>query len=173
MKRYLLLAAAAALLQSCSGKSDAALYGEGSAAVEAKNFPLAVERFEEVVNRFQKSAYAESALYRAALVYNNDLHDQRKAVAAYRKFYELYPESKQAPTSLFLAGFLLNNELHQLDSAKVVYETFLMKYPSHELAASAKFELETLGKEPAPLMNPDTSAAPREGSRPAARASSQ
>jgi outer membrane protein assembly factor BamD (BamD/ComL family) len=150
------LLAAAALLQSCSGKSDVTLYQEGRTAEDSGNFQLAVERYEEVADRFQKSAYAESSLYRAGLVYNNDLHDAQKAISSYRKFCSLFPQSKQAPTSLFLSAFLFNNELHQFDSAKIAYETFLQKYPTHELAASAKFELETLGKEPGAHLIGDT-----------------
>jgi outer membrane protein assembly factor BamD (BamD/ComL family) len=158
MKQYVCLLALSVLLPCCSGKSDLALYQEGKSAEEGKNFQLAVDRYEEIVSRFQQSAYAESALYRAGLIYNNDLHDLHKAIGSYRKFCELFPSSKQAPTALFLSGFLYNNELHQLDSAKLVYETFLQKYPAHELAASAKFELETLGKDPHPLLKIDTSA---------------
>ena len=160
MKRTLLLALLALLIQCCSGKSDVTLYQEGKAAEESGNFQLAIDRYEELVNRFQKSAYAESALYRAGMVYNNDLHDLHKAIGSYRRFYTLFPESKQAPTALFLSGFLLNNELHELDSAKLVYEMFLQKYPGHELAASAKFELETLGKDPGAPLKPDTTAIP-------------
>ena len=158
MKRFCILAGMAMLLQCCSGKSDVTLFREGTVAEEVGKFQLAVDRYEEIVSRFQKSAYAESALYRAGLVYNNDLHDLHKAIGAYRKYYELFPESKQAPTALFLSGFLFNNDLHQTDSAKFIYETFLQKYPGHELAASAKFELETLGKDPGPLLRLDTPA---------------
>jgi len=42
----------------------------------------------------------------------------------------------------------MNNELHKLDSARVLYEAFLQQYPNHDLAVSARFELETLGKDP-------------------------
>jgi len=173
MKRFKMLAAIAVLLQCCSGKSDVTLFHEGKAAAAGGNFQLAVQRYEEIVNRFQQSAYAESALYRAGLMYNNDLHDIPRAVGAYRRFYELFPASKQAPTALFLSGFLLNNELHQTDSAKLIYETFLQKYPGHELAASAKFELETLGKDPAPLLKVDTLAIPQNLVHRSARASSK
>ncbi len=156
--KYVFLLAAAAFLQCCSGKSDVTLYQEGRNAEDSGNFQLAVDRYEEIINRFQQSAYAESSLYRAGLIYNNDLHDVQKSIASYRKFCTLYPKSKEAPTALFLCGFLFNNELHQLDSAKHVYESFLQKYPSHELAASARFELETLGKEPGSQLSPDTTS---------------
>jgi len=143
---------------SCSRKSDVELYNEGKSAEAEKNFTKATELFEEAVNRYPAQAYAESSLARLAVIYNNDVKDPRKALDAYRRFYTLFPSSKQAPTMLFLSGFLLNNELRMIDSAKLVYETFLQKYPQHELAASARFELENLGKEPGQSLNSNLSA---------------
>jgi len=148
MKSVTLFLAFILFLPSCSRKSAEDLYKEGLAQEDQKNFQLAVERYEEIVKDFTREAYAESAQHRIALIYNNELRDMEKAAQAYRKCYDLFPTSKQAPTMLFLSGFILNNELHRLDSARIVYETFLQKYPDHELAASAKFELETLGKDP-------------------------
>ncbi|TLY27967.1 MAG: tetratricopeptide repeat protein [Ignavibacteria bacterium] len=155
MKMYQILLVLGLLFAACSRKTDVDLFNEGKEAQEKGNFQLAVERYEEIVTRFEKTAYAESALYRAGLVYNNDLHDIPKAVAAYRKFFDLYSQNKQAPTALFLAG----------------YQIFLEKYPSHELATSARFELETLGKDPSSLLRIDTVAAGDAGSPPPARKS--
>jgi TolA-binding protein len=76
-----------------------------------------------------------------------------KAVNAYRVFYAQFPNSKEAPTALFLMGFIYNNELHNIDSARAAYKTFLEKYPGHDLAASAKFEMETLGKDPTTMLH--------------------
>ena len=140
------------VFSSCSRKSEADLYREGKAAEEQKNFPLAVERYEEVVKQAPKTAYAETSQYHVAVIYNNDLQDWVKAVAAYRVFYMMFPSSSHAPSALFLTGFLFNNQLHQIDSARMAYEMFLRQYPTHELATSAKFELETLGKDPGQIV---------------------
>jgi outer membrane protein assembly factor BamD (BamD/ComL family) len=137
---------------SCSRKSEADLYREGKAAEEQKNFQLAVERYEEIVKQSATSAYAETSQYRVAVIYNNDLHDPIKAVNAYRTFHTMFPSSNHAPSALFLMGFLFNNELHQYDSARRAYEAFLQQYPTHELAVSAKYELETLGKDPGQII---------------------
>ena len=142
------------MLVSCSRNEDQ-LLKEGRAAEDQKNFRLAVERYQELVNRFPGGANAESCQTRIAVIYNNELHDFENAVFAYKKAYSLFPSSKNAPTALFLAGFLLSNELHKLDSAKAVFETFLQKYPDHELASSAKFELETMGKDPSEFIQSD------------------
>jgi outer membrane protein assembly factor BamD (BamD/ComL family) len=139
------------LFASCSRKSAEQLYSEGVKAENEQQYPVAIERYNELIDRFQQSAVAESALYRSALLYSNESHDIPKAVAAYERYYRNYPASPHAPTALFLTGFLWNNDLHNLDSAKSAYQLFLSHYPSHELAASAKFELENLGKDPAQL----------------------
>lgn len=168
---YFVIALAALMAWSCSRKSAAELYGEAREAEDQQNFQLAVQKFDEVSDRFQQTSYAESSLTRSAVIYNNDLHDIRKALLCYQKIYTLYPTGKQAPTALFLSGFLLNNDLHQIDSAKIAYELFLQKYPDHELAASAKFELENLGKDPSQFMKseitstenaPQTKKAPKQ-----------
>src|SRR5713101_3228248 len=99
--RYLIIGFAALMAWSCSRKSAAQLYDEGKEAEEQQNFQLAVQRFDEVIDRFQESSYAESSLSRSAVIYNNDLHDIRKAVSCYQKIYSLYPAGKQAPTALF------------------------------------------------------------------------
>jgi outer membrane assembly lipoprotein YfiO len=141
-------------LISCSRKTDVELYTEGKAAEERKDYQTAAQLYEEAVEKFQSSAYAESSLIHLAFMYNNNIKDAQKAVNAYRRFYELFPNSKQAPTMLFLSAFIYNNELHQLDSARQIYETFIQKYPDHELAPSAKFELSTLGQDPGQVLNP-------------------
>jgi outer membrane protein assembly factor BamD (BamD/ComL family) len=157
--RYLIIGLAALVAWSCSRKSAPQLYEEGIEAEGQQNFQLAVQRFDEVIERFQQSPYAESSLSRSAVIYNNDLHDIRQAVLCYQKIYTLYPTGKQAPTALFLSAFLLNNDLHSIDSARLAYELFLQKYPEHELASSAKFELENLGKDPSLFMKSEITSA--------------
>ncbi len=152
--RWLYIILTVIIFSSCSRKSDIDIYTNGKIAEENKSFDEAAELYEEVVSRFSTSAYAESSLLRLAFMYNNDLKDVRKAISAYQRFYETFSTSSQAPTMLFLAGFTYNNELRVLDSAKMIYEIFLRKYPEHELAPSAKFELETLGKEPTQAFTP-------------------
>ena len=144
------------ILSSCTPKSDVDLYTDAKAAEGKKDFQKASEIYEQIVDQFSTTAYAETSLLHLSVIYNNDLKDSRKAIHSYQRYYTMFPTSKQAPTMLFLSGFIYNNDLHQLDSARTVYETFLKKYPDHELAASARFELETLGKDPSQTLNPQT-----------------
>jgi outer membrane protein assembly factor BamD (BamD/ComL family) len=158
MKSVFLFVFLLLFLSSCSKKSEPELFKEGQAAEEQQNFQLAIERYQEIVDRFPGKAYADSAVYRTAVIYNNDVHDFVKAVRTYQQYYTMFPNSEEAPTAMFLSGFILNNELHKLDSAKIVYETFLQKYPGHQLASSAEFELETLGKDPGQFIKTDVAS---------------
>ena len=152
MYRTMLCILFVCVFSSCSRKNDADLYHEGTIAEEQKNFQLAIERYDEIVQHDPHTAYAETSQYRIAVIYNNDLRDPVKALKAYQAFHAMFPLSTQAPNALFLTGFLYNNELRMIDSARKAYETFLAQYPTHELAASAKFELETLGKDPGDIV---------------------
>jgi len=145
--KFCCLACFAIALSSCSRKSDAGLYKEGMEAESQKSFSVAADRFEEVVDRFPASAYAESSLTRLSVIYSNEQYDARKALATYQRYYALFPGSRQAPSMLFLVGYMYNNELHNLDSARLTYELFLRKYPNDTLAQSARFELQNLGKD--------------------------
>jgi outer membrane assembly lipoprotein YfiO len=143
-------------ITGCAKKSDSQLYTEGKEAEVRKDFLSASESYEEVLDRYKTSPYAESSLSRLAFLYNNDIKDKTKALEAYKKFYQMFPASDQAPTMLFLSAFIYNNEFNNepamLDSARRFYQLFLEKYPDHELASSAKFELENLGKSPDELI---------------------
>ena len=141
------------MFSSCFRKSEEQLYSEAQAAETAKNFTEAIDRYQEIVSRFNDGSRAEESQYRIALIYNNELHDISKALGAYHHFYETFPNSTNAPSALFLMGFLYNNELHNIDSARILYQEFLQKYPTNELARSAQFELETLGKDPTSVLH--------------------
>lgn len=143
---------------SCSRKSEQELMAEAQAASREKNFQLAIEKYTEVVDRFHESPAAETSQYRIATIYTNDLHDPLNGIKQYQRYSSLFPSSKEAPIALFLIGFLWNNELHQLDSARAAYDRFIHNYPDHSLATSARFELETLGKDPGTLLQPEVTS---------------
>ncbi|MBI5214541.1 MAG: tetratricopeptide repeat protein [Ignavibacteriae bacterium] len=155
MKQNLFFLFSFIVLWGCS-PSPEATYKEARTAEEQKNFPLALERYEQIVNDNTETAYAESSQYRIALIYNNELREIEKAARAYRKFSTLFPNSKDAPTCMFLAAFIYNNDMKKPDSAKAIYEEFMQKFPTHELYTSAKFELQTMGKDPGEFLHSDT-----------------
>ena len=146
MKHILLSLIATVLLASCSGKNARDLYADARAAEDSGNVFLALEKFEELVQDYPAEAVAETAIYRLVMIRSGTPGDKGPAVEAQTRFLRLYPNSLEAPKVTFMLAFLYNNEMMQIDSAKKYYELFLALYPAHELAPSAKFELETLGK---------------------------
>jgi len=107
---------------------------------------VALESYQNLVKDHPGSVLAEKALFNIAAIQHNSLQNFQEAVDGYKRYLEQYPDGPKAPTALFLAGFLYNNELKNLDSARVYYQQFLTKYPGHEMAMSAQFELQNLGK---------------------------
>ena len=141
------------LFSSCSSRDPSETYQAGLKAEAENSFALAIERYEEVVTDYPGEAVAESAMYRLVMVTMNNDGEKPKAIAAQRRYGELFPQSPRVPSMIFMTAFLYNNELNNLDSARTYYEYFLQRYPEHELAPSARFELANLGKEPDELLS--------------------
>lgn len=145
--RVISIVIAALFFCSCS-KSPVQLYNEGKTAEEQKNFQAALWNYQELVEKHREIALAESAQLRIVFIYSDILRDFDKAAQAYKKLYELFPNSPNASQALFMAGFLYGNEIKNYERAREIYELFLQTYPEHDLAQSARFELETMGKDP-------------------------
>ena len=155
MKTIVVLIAFVMIVAGCS-RSSKDTYEEAKTAEQQKNFPTALEKYAQVVEKDGASAYAESSQYHIALIYNNELREVGNAAVAYRKFYSLFPNSKDAATCLFLSGFIYNNDLKMHDTAKAIYNEFMQKFPNHELVKSAQFELQTMGKDPVDFLKKDS-----------------
>ena len=78
----------------------------------------------------------------------------QEAMANFKEVIDNYPETEFAAKSMFMIGFINANHLKNLEEARKYYQAFVDKYPEHELVESAKYELETLGKniEDLPIM---------------------
>jgi TolA-binding protein len=70
-----------------------------------------------------------------------------ESIQNFKSLIEKYPEGENTPNTIFMIGFINANHLEKFDEAKIYYNMFMEKYPEHELASSAKYELETLGKD--------------------------
>jgi TolA-binding protein len=69
------------------------------------------------------------------------------SIQNFKSLIDNYPEGENAPNTIFMLGFINANHLQKYDEAKKYYNLFLEKFPEHELVSSAKYELETLGKD--------------------------
>lgn len=140
------------VLTGC-GKPDPEDYvGKATVAMNEMKFASAIEEFEKLTNDHPKSIQAEQAMFTIAKIYGDDLKNFPKAIDAYKRYGEKYPDGAQAPLAMFLTGYIYHNELDDLDKARAVFESFLAKFPNHEMAQSASFELQNLGKKPEELL---------------------
>jgi outer membrane protein assembly factor BamD (BamD/ComL family) len=80
----------------------------------------------------------------AKTAYNSG--NYQKAVTDLQTFMKKFPDDPEYPQVLFLYAFINANQLNNFEEAEKAYKKFLKKYPEHEMAASAKFELDNLGK---------------------------
>ena len=71
----------------------------------------------------------------------------QEALVSFGHIIEDYPDSEFTAKAMFMMGFINANHIKNFDEAKKYYTMFIEKYPSHELVDSAKYELETLGKD--------------------------
>jgi TolA-binding protein len=69
------------------------------------------------------------------------------AIENFEGLIEYYPESEHMAEALFMLGFINANDIVDTVAARKYYTEFLEKYPTHELAFSAQYELENLGKD--------------------------
>jgi TolA-binding protein len=112
------------------------------------NRPLAEEQlkaYNDFIDKFPDDPQSEKFLYNAARLADG-LGQSPVALEMYHRFYEKYPKNPDAPVALFMQGYIYEDKLKNLEKAKELYTIFLSTYPDNELAASAKFSLDNLGK---------------------------
>jgi outer membrane protein assembly factor BamD (BamD/ComL family) len=144
----LLLMMSLALAVGCSRKmSEEQLYEEAKKLEQQQDIDKLIKVYEELVDRFPKSQKADFALYKLALVYQNNKQDFKKAVACHERLMKDYPQSKYVSQSHFMSAFIYANDLKDIEKARAVYKSFIETYPKHELVPSVKWEIEHLGQD--------------------------
>lgn len=132
----------------CTKMSEEELWRRVEQSRTSGNVDSTILVCQEILQEYPAGQKAAPALYSLAESYQNGKHDYRASVIYYRTFVAKYPDLKSTPLAIFVAGFIYNNNLQMTDSARLMYQDFLARFPGHELAASAKFELDNLGKTP-------------------------
>jgi len=155
MKRFSIYALSAVLLAGlvfsateCGKRlTDKQLFDKADTYERNEQFDKAAEVYLSLSRRFPNSKKAPEALFKAAVMYANNLKKSNEAIRLHERLIRTYPESDYAPQSLFLIGFIYANDLKDYKKANKYYKDFLKKYPTHELATSVKWEIKNMGKD--------------------------
>lgn len=96
----------------------------------------------EIFENITKEGY-----YRIAQVYiaRNDF---KGAIDTYKKLLEVYPDDPDNYKPLFMIGFNYSEYLKDYENARIYFQRVVDEYPESELATSATFMLDNMGKDP-------------------------
>jgi len=149
------------LVVGCSSKkTDKELFDTAKKDLKENKIPEAVATFDQLVNDYADSQLAPEALSQLAAIYQNKMDKSisekdnlEKAVSIFKRIHDEYPKSEYAPSGLFMAAFISANELKKYDEATALYQQFIKEYPDNDLAASARAELDNMGKSPEEILH--------------------
>lgn len=95
---------------------------------------------------FGGESLSEQELFQQAQVfYAEENFDE--AVDSYKAVIDDFPEGENRIKALFMLGFLYANSLQEFTQASEYYNIVIREYPDDDLAPSAQFELDNLGKD--------------------------
>ncbi len=115
-------------------------------------YPQLSAAYIQYVATLPDAADAPERLYKAGKYYAAS-RNFANAVDTWKKVMDQYPKSGYAKNALFEAAYSYENILKNPEEARKMYEMFLKKYPNDNLAPSAKFSLDNLGKSADELLN--------------------
>lgn len=121
------------------------VFNEMTGRVNAQAAQEFIWSAEVLATFLPKDARAPELLFKAGDV-AGAMGDYAQCLQLFERINEQYPAYEKSAQVLFMRAFTLDDRLGQLEAAKALYEAFLEKYPDDELAASARFSLENLGK---------------------------
>lgn len=95
-----------------SSSEDSPVYIQKSAEIARalRNYPKALELYEEVLKKYPKSEQAEQALFLSAFTLDNDMKELERARTKYEAFLQQYPDSDFADDTQFLLQNLGKDE---------------------------------------------------------------
>ncbi len=158
-KRFFPVLFILALIIGCNSHKDKEIFDSAEKNFNSKNYIKAIAEYEQVINEYASSDYAEKSLLKVGSMYQMLLvpnisreTSNTKAVQFYKKLFVDFPKSPDAPRAIFMAGFILANDLNKFEEAKSAYKTFLEKFPNDPLTPQVKVELENVGKTPEEIL---------------------
>ncbi len=85
-------------------------------------------------------------LHNAASIAADFLDDPAGAVILFKRVADTYPTNELAERCRFLEAYTLAEFVKDYPAAKEAYGRFILEFPESAMVASAKFEIETMGK---------------------------
>lgn len=150
-------------LFGCSKMTEDELWQKVEQTRTGSNFDSTIQLCQMIVHDYPDGRKTSAAMYLLGETYQNGKHDYHAAINYYQAFVKKYPDLNSAPVAMFIIGFIYNNNLQMMDSARITYQEFIAKFPTHDLATSAKFELENLGRSPEEIVGTKSDVASKDG----------
>ncbi len=100
------------------------------------------EKADALFNKISMRGY-----YQVAQIYLSK-SDFKGSIRTYKKLIEVYPDDTTNYKPIFMIGFNYAEYLQNYEEAEIYFQIVLDKYPDCELATSAEFMIENMGKSP-------------------------
>jgi tol-pal system protein YbgF len=131
--------------------AEVAAYEEGFRLYRTEHYPDAIARFNEFLQNFPSSEYADNALIWLGECYLKQ-GDPASAAVAFEDVVKKYPDGNKVPDALYRQGIALleigtksGKEGTFRPAARQIFQRLVEQYPDSERAAEARRELEKLG----------------------------
>ncbi len=123
--------------------SPTSLFNQAMNDYYANNLDLAIEGFQEFVEKFPTAPDAAKALYFIGQSYS-DQRRYKEAIAAYGRVIKEYKDADDVPQAYYAQGWAYE-QLRQPGSARAAYQTLVKQYPDSSFALMAQQRLKALG----------------------------
>ncbi len=131
--------------------AEVAAYEEGFRLYRTEHYADAIARFNEFLQNFPSSEYADNALIWLGECYLKQ-GDPASAAVAFEDVVKKYPEGNKVPDALYRQGIALlemgtksGKEATFRPAARQIFQKLVEKYPESERAPEARRQLEKLG----------------------------
>ena len=121
-------------------------FDQGAEYFRKRSFAQAGLEFQEVLEKYPKSKWADNAQFGLGLIYE-ELGDYQKAVEELRKVVKDYPKGDKAPNALFGMGEIYERRLKNNSQAIDAYQRLVDNYPGSRWAPMARERIERIRKE--------------------------
>lgn len=128
--------------ESSPSLGDYGLFQSGFTAGLQKNYPLKIEKMNQLLQKYPRSDYGDDALYEMGRAYIM-LDNGSKAIETYNKLISLYPNSTLTPKAMLEKGMVYYNKKEN-NKAIEEFKSVIAEFPASEEANTALESLESI-----------------------------